>query len=174
MRRSDGIKALNQWKRSAKFQINYPQPATGWNHSLRCSSFWSEKKASWWFIRTSDIAKHQETSTSINHVPLPIDSQCHNQSLHPWNEPGRLVLYPSVSLDCGWEVLGSKKNMFWWNWPMSMAQNTSKVCFVTLFLEAIPDHSQILAICSQNAKRSGQIIIFHQPRFPWNKGISLP
>ncbi len=21
---------------------------------------------------------------------------------------------------------------------------------------------------------SGQIIIFHQPRFPWNKGISLP
>ena len=32
---------------------------------------------------------------------------------------------------------------------MSMAQNISKVCFVTLFLKTTLDHSQILAICSQ-------------------------
>ena len=26
----------------------------------------------------------------------------------------------------------------------------------------------------QDSHFSGQIIIFHQPRFPWNAGISLP
>ncbi len=28
-------------------------------------------------------------------------------------------------------------------------------------------------VWSANGRWSGQIIIFHQPRFPWNKGISL-
>ena len=31
-----------------------------------------------------------------------------------------------------------------------------------------------LAFASNKGWLSGQIIIFHQPRFPWNKGISLP
>ena len=37
--------------------------------------------------------------------------------------------------------------------------------------EGIPPATGIMIKISH---RSGQIIIFHQPRFPWNKGISLP
>ena len=43
-------------------------------------------------------------------------------------------------------------------------------CPVSLVAKEFPPNRIMIKI----SHRSGQIIIFHQPRFPWNKGISLP